>query len=160
MEKDKIVCLDIDGTLSSEQWFISNPPEVIRSQIDSNAVKLLNQLIGAKVLIISSWGEDGIEPLKKHGLELPIVGCTKKVHYQHEWACRGNEIEEWFLRTYGGMGTKFGTEYDSEAYDYVIFDDDTDMLLGQIEHFVHVDRRVGLTQEDIDKAKRILKYEL
>ncbi len=42
------------------------------------------------------------------------------------------------------------------AYTYVIFDDDNDMLFQQQEHFIHVDSSVGLTQENIDKAKQIL----
>ena len=157
-----IVFLDIDGCLNSEAFFVNNPPKITVSQIDSNAVKLLNQLNGAMVVVTSSWGEDGgrtTGALQEHGLELPIIGYTKKVHYQHKWACRGNEIEDWILRTYGGMGTMFGSEYDDENYNYVIFDDDQDMLLGQAEHFIHVDGNVGLTQSDIDKAKKILRYD-
>lgn len=42
------------------------------------------------------------------------------------------------------------------AFTYVIFDDDNDMLFQQQEHFIHVDSSVGLTQENIDKAKQIL----
>lgn len=162
MEKSRICVLDIDGVCNSEKFYVNNPPEVTRTGLDSNAVKLLNQLTGAMVLVSSSWGEDGgktAEELRAAGLELPIIGYTKKVHYQYEWACRGNEIEEWFKRTYRGMGTMFGDEYPDEHYEYVIFDDDQDMLLGQISHFIHVDRMVGLTQEDIDKAKKILNIQ-
>lgn len=153
---------DIDGVLNSEDFFVNKPSEDPRSMIDVNAVKLLNQLEGAMVVVTSSWGENGgktTTDLQEHGLELPIIGYTKKVHYQFEWACRGNEIEEWIQRTYGGIGTCFGPEYESENYYYVIFDDDQDMLLGQAGHFIHVDRMTGLTQADIDKAKKILKYD-
>lgn len=149
--------------LNSERFFVDNPPEITRSQIDSNAVKLLNQLEGAKVIVTSSWGEDGgrtTKALEAHGLKLPIIGYTKKVHYQHEWACRGNEIEEWIRRTYKGMGTMWGNEYPDEKYEYVILDDDQDMLLGQANHFICVDRKTGLTQEDIKKAKKILRYDI
>ena len=44
----------------------------------------------------------------------------------------------------------------SVDYEYVIFDDDKDMLLGQAENFVWVDGRHGITQEHIDKARKIL----
>lgn len=163
MNKDKIVFLDIDGTLNSEDFYVNNPLAVTASDIDSNAIKLLNQLTGASVVVTSSWGEDGgrtADALQKHGLELPIIGYTKKVHHQHEWACRGNEIEEWICRTYKGMGTVWGDEYPDEKYEYVILDDDQDMLLGQVNHFIHVNRETGLTQEDINKAKKILKYDI
>ena len=159
-EEDKLIFLDIDGVLNSERFFVDNPPEITRSQIDSNAVKLLNQLTEAKVVVTSSWGEDGgrtTKALEAHGLKLPIVGYTKKVHYQFEWACRGNEIEEWIQSKYDGMcGTVWGDEYRNADYEYVIFDDDCDMLLGQKDHFIQVNRFTGLTQEDIDKAKKIL----
>lgn len=159
MGKSKIVFLDVDGVLNSEVFFTTALKEEREAMIDSAAVKLLNQLDGAMVVISSSWGEDAISVLREKGLELPILGCTKHVHYQFEWACRGNEIEEWIVRTYGGLGTKFGAGYDSEDYEYVILDDDKDMLLGQMEHFIHIDRYYGLTQENIDQAKKILAIE-
>lgn len=162
MAKNKIVFLDIDGVLNSEVFFTSAPKEERESMIDSNAVNLLNQLEGAVVVVTSSWGPDGGRTSKllcEKGLKLPIEGYTIKLHYHHEWACRGNEIEEWLLRTYGGMGTHFGSAYDDEEYDYVILDDDSDMLLGQVDHFILVNRYTGLTQKNIDQAKKILAIE-
>ena len=159
MGKSKIIFLDIDGVLNSEKFYVKRmsqkKDEYVSRDLDEEAIALLNQLEGASVVVSSSWGENGgktSEQLNESGLRLPILGYTKKVHYQFKWACRGNEIEEWLESTYGGMGTCFGDAYADENYDYVIFDDDSDMLLGQINHFVHVDRSVGLTQADIDKA--------
>ena len=157
MGKSKIVFLDVDGVLNSEVFFTSAPKEERATMMDSKAVKLLNQLEGAMVVISSSWGEDAINVLRDKGLELPILGCTKHVHYKFDWACRGNEIEEWLIRTYGGLGSKFGDNHPDEEYEYVILDDDSDMLLGQVNHFIHIDRYYGLTQENIDQAKNILK---
>ena len=45
---------------------------------------------------------------------------------------------------------------EENCIEYVIFDDDNDMLFQQQEHFVHVNSMVGITQSDIDKAKKIL----
>lgn len=157
MEKDKIIFLDVDGVLNSEEFFRSATKEERKTMMDGKAVKLLNQLTGAKVVITSSWGEDAISSLTDKGLVLPILGCTNKVHYRFDWACRGNEIEEWLLCKYEGLGTKFGSTYDSEKYEYVILDDDSDMLLGQVEHFICTSRWTGLTQDDIERAKKILK---
>ena len=42
------------------------------------------------------------------------------------------------------------------AVTYVILDDSADMLLDQVRHFIHVNANKGLTQADIDKAKKIL----
>ena len=37
------------------------------------------------------------------------------------------------------------------------FDDDTDFLLGQKDNFIHVDEQKGLTDKDVEKARKILK---
>ena len=153
---DRIIFLDVDGVLNSEAFFTSASRDERETMIDGNAVKLLNRLDGAKVVITSSWGEDAISALRDKGLELPIIGCTKKVHHQFNWACRGNEIEEWIYRTYGD-NTYFG-KHDRSKYEYVILDDDKDMLLGQIEHFIYVDRKTGLVEEDINLARHILEF--
>lgn len=134
-------------------------------------VKLLNKLkdIGTEIVISSTWGEDADTPLKELGLEIPIIGHTE--HFHIDWLCRGNEIEKWLYKTFGGMCTKYGTDIDGmpyyrkhfheedEDYEYVILDDDTDFLLGQKDNFIHVNERTGLTEEDVEKARKILMRE-
>ena len=41
-------------------------------------------------------------------------------------------------------------------YEYVIFDDDTDFLLGQKDNFIKVNQNTGLTKREINKAIKIL----
>lgn len=156
MGKSRIVFLDIDGTINSNAFY-HKPHRGV--PLDVEKVKLLNQLTGAMVVISSSWGENGgktTEQFKEAGLELPIIGYTQHIHFQYEWACRGNEIEKWLLDAYGGMATMYGGEFQNTDYEYVIFDDDQDMLLGQIDNFIHINADTAITQEDIDKAKKIL----
>ena len=155
----KIVFLDIDGVVNHENWY--NKTKGTSGDFDPDSIALLNQLesVGAEVVVTSSWGEDGVEQLKNVGLKLPILGCTKKLHYQFDWACRGNEIDFWLKKTFGGMGTCFGSKYPDANYEYVIFDDDADMLLGQADNFIQTDRKTGITQADIDKAIKILNRE-
>ena len=161
MEKKwkKIVMLDIDGVVNHENWYVKTRGK--SGDFDPDSIALLNQLenIGAEVVVTSSWGNDGAEQLKNVGLKLPILGCTKKLHYQFDWACRGNEIDYWLTQNFGGIGTSFGRSYGNGDYEYVIFDDDSDMLLGQKENFIQTDRQTGITQEDIDKAIKILNRE-
>lgn len=93
-------------------------------------------------------------------MRLPVIGYTKKLHYKYEWACRGNEIEEWLQEYFkSSFQTIFGSNYQNNVYRYVIFDDDCDMLYGQKDNFIHIDRYYGLTQENIDQAKKILAIE-
>ena len=68
-----------------------------------------------------------------------------------------------------GMGTKYGIEKDTGIpyyrkhynendvdYEYVIFDDDTDFLLGQKDNFIQTNERTGITEEDVERARKIL----
>ena len=157
--------LDLDGVLASYEFLKTR-----RGFIDPDKVALLNQLEGVEVVISSSWGYDNgrtEKTLRDCGLKLPIVGYTD--HFYTDWFCRGNEIEKWLHDNCGGMCTKwgydeFGLPYykkhfkESDVdYEYVIVDDDTDMLLGQKDNFVHVDREFALQQSDVEKIKEILK---
>lgn len=161
----KIVMLDIDGVVNHENWYVKTKGR--SGDFDPDSIKLLNQLesIGAEVVISSSWGEDGVKQLKNVGLKLPILGSTKKLHYQFDWACRGNEIDYWLTSNFGGTTTAYGDAYrhhyhpEDTDYEYVIFDDDMDMLLGQKDNFIQTNRQTGLTQADIDKAIKILNRE-
>ena len=162
----KIVFLDIDGTVNSKQWYMKTKGK--SGDINPEAIALLNQLkdIGAEVIISSSWDESGIKPLQDVGLELPIIGTTE--HFDAGWLCRGNEIEKWLLDNFKGMGTKYGLDDDGFPYyrkhyrdelidyEYVIFDDDTDFLLGQKDNFIKVNQNTGLTKREINKAIKIL----
>ena len=166
----KIIFIDIDGTVNSEKWYSNTKGQ--SGSIDPTNIALLNQLkdLGVEVVISSSWGEDGIKPLQDVGLELPIIGCTE--HFHVDWMCRGNEIEKWLNTNFGGMGTKYGYDEiygmpyyrkhfreEDVDYEYVIFDDDSDMLLGQADNFIRVNPMTGVTQADIDKAIKILNRE-
>ena len=165
----RIVFLDIDGVLSSIPFLCTG-----KGFIDPENVKVLNRLkdVGAEIVISSSWGNDGgrtAKTLIDCGLELPIIGYTE--HFHTDWFCRGNEIEKWLHDNFGGMGTKYGEDWEGTPYyrkhyheedvdyEYVILDDDTDFLLGQADNFIHVNEQTGLTQADIDKAIKILKRE-
>lgn len=150
----RLVFLDIDGVVNSDNFYAKT--KGLKGNFDPDSIALLNQLkdTGAEVVVSSSWGEDGIRQLKAVGLELPIIGHTRRFH--EDWMCRGNEIEKWLVDNHT-YGTKYGSKYYRKAYEYVIFDDDRDMLLGQMDNFIHVDRKTGVTQEDIDKARAILE---
>ena len=163
----KIIFLDIDGVLASIPFLCTG-----QGFIDPEKCKLLNQLgeIGAEIVISSSWGyDDGNteKSLRGCGLTLPIIGYTQ--HFYEDWLCRGNEIEKWIKDHFGGMCTKYGYDRDTGEpyyrrhyndtdvdYEYVIFDDDTDFLLGQKDNFIRTDEQTGLTQENINQAIKIL----
>lgn len=164
----RIIFLDVDGVLSSIPFLCRREGKGL---IDPENIKVLNKLkdTGAEIVISSSWGEDADEPLKQLGLEIPIIDHTE--HFHVEWLCRGNEIEKWLHVNFGGMCTKYGVSNDdgipyyrkhyhgAPDYEYVILDDDTDFLLGQANNFIHVNEQTGLTDEDVERARKILMRE-
>lgn len=168
MEKKyhRIIFLDIDGVVNSNDFYSKTRGR--SGDFDPEAIALLNQLkdLDVEVVVSSSWGEDGMTQLKNVGLELPIIGCTE--HFYTDWLCRGNEIEKWLVMTFGGMATKYGCDETGRPYyqkynhvdgdyEFVIFDDDCDFLLGQKDNFIQTSRETGITQKDIDKAIAILE---
>lgn len=163
MEDRRILFLDLDGVLASIDFLCDlekrkKYPEG-EGFIDPEKVALLNQLsdLGVEVVISSSWGTTADEPLIACGLKLPIVGHTSHFHSddKYEYVCRGNEIERWLLMNLG-MSTKWGPQ-NFDITKYAIVDDDDDMLYGQRFNFLKINRDTGITQEDIDKLKDILK---
>ncbi|WQJ53766.1 MAG: hypothetical protein [Wendovervirus sonii] len=156
--KDKIIFLDIDGVLNSDKFYENRLSRDDKySNIDINTINLLNSLEidNLKIVISSSYGEDGIELLKPL-LKIPIVGCTKHYSINYDWICRGNDILEW-LNSNDYYATVFPTLTDNVRY--CIIDDNEDILLCQKDKFVKVDKTVGLTKKDINKIIKILNYD-
>ena len=152
----KILFLDIDGVLASYDYLLS-----LKGFIDKEKVALLNMLkpYGVEVVISSSWGynEDTVKQLTACGLELPIIGGTE--HFYTDWMCRGNEIAKWLVDTFDEYNVYTGkaSSYSGKDYEYVILDDDEDMLMCQKDNFIHVNRHTALTEENIKKAIEILE---
>jgi hypothetical protein len=159
----KIIFLDIDGVLNHERFYkerfekryeegaIAHP----YSEIDPECITNLNKLIeetGAKVVISSTWRHSGLEycldVLKFHGFEGDIIGVTPDL--RHDDCLRGNEILKWIKNNKHLVGDYYNFT------EYVILDDDSDMLYWQRNNFLLIDRFVGLTRGDIFRAKKIL----
>jgi len=109
---------------------------------------------GAKIVISSTWRFSGLEVMRrmwrKRGMTGEILDitpdCAKLVEdYDFEFydmVERGHEIQQWL---------------DLNPVDnYVILDDDRDMLKSQQEHFVRTDTSVGLTRDEAQIAAEIL----
>lgn len=159
----KIIFLDIDGVLNHERFYkerfekrydegaIAYP----YSEIDPESVSNLNVLIketGAKVVISSTWRHSGIDycldALKFHGFDGEIIGATPDLRSND--SLRGNEILKWVKDNKDLVGEYYNFT------EYVILDDDSDMLYWQRNNFLLIDRFVGLTMGDVFRAKKIL----
>ena len=158
----KILFLDIDGVLASVDFLCRTAGRT--GFIDKEKVALLNKLkpYGVEVVISSSWGynEDTVKQLTACGLDLPIIGGTE--HFHSDWLCRGNEIAKWLTITFDNYNVFTGkaSSYSGKDYEYVILDDNDDMLMCQKDNFIHVDRNTALTEENIIKIIDILERKI
>lgn len=155
----KVIFLDIDGVLNFHRV---PPKDKIKhgiGQMSAIAVDLLNQYTTqndvsidpakqVKLVISSTWRNatrQGTiqEYMSLFGITGDVIGVTPTNHT----ALRGNEIRDWI---------KSQSAVDEHSNDYVILDDDSDMLLWQKDNFILVDRWVGITPSTLYKMDKIL----
>lgn len=163
----KIIFLDIDGVLNHnlfyknsferryEEGAIPHP----YSEIDPECVSYLNDLCsrtGVKIVISSTWRHSGLEYCKDvltyHGFTGEIIGITPTSRCG--MCVRGNEIQKWIDDNSEMLcGSRIGSNFKQ----YVILDDDTDMLYWQRNNYIQIDSHCGLTPNNCIKAENILK---
>lgn len=147
----KIIFLDFDGVISTANSGYNLDPEKI---------KLLHEIIdktGAKLVITSSWRKHNLETTKEDLKNVSfvdyIIGVTPRFCVQDEcddyWSVpRGMEIKYWLMK-----------HDEMNIENYVILDDEEDLLLYQSNHFVKTNEYVGLTEKSVKKAIEILNME-
>jgi hypothetical protein len=147
----KVIFLDIDGVMNSEQSTIRLYHKGYGYYNDipvPETVGPLNKIVAmtnAKIVISSTWRKlTNIHGLGYilflTGVRAELVGTTPVIHNVE----RGVEIQAWLDQHQG-----------EEVTHFVILDDDRDVAHLD-DHFVHVDCKVGLTFDDADKAIDIL----
>ena len=141
----KIIFLDIDGVLNNRES-LKDGVEIV-PELVLNLENICEQT-GAKIIISSTWRilhpQEEIEfVLGCAGLSRDtVIGCTPRLKGDVK---RGEEIKRWI------------DEVEEIAVDnFVILDDDSDMLDEQMDHFIKTDRISGLTKEDVNRAIDIL----
>ena len=158
----KVIFLDIDGVLSPRWWDSDKQSDNYGRLFDAKAVANLSKIVEeteAEIVISSSWKNVGLVELQNmwrdRNLPGKIVDITpdymsdelllkedsSNMDYLYE---RGSEIQGWLLL------------HGDDVSRYVIIDDMDDILPEQQSHFVQTDPEVGITEEDVDKAVRLL----
>lgn len=162
----RIVFVDFDGVLNSELFYKNNSIKDITDNIDPFCVRQLNAILektGAKVVVSSSWAklmddEELNRILTKHGFEGEIVGFVPSLSLVGETESsaqasvpRGLEIKNWIETNQDIIGEKC-----FNYNDYAILDDDSDMLLEQMDNFFQTDPYVGITPFIVDRVVTFL----
>lgn len=154
---NKIIFLDFDGVITTlkSNWCIDNEKVEL--------VKQICDTTGAKIVISSSWRrytlEQTIEAITTREAEIGhnpfpypeyIVGITSRMYGfkylerdKHYGLCRGVEIDRWLWEH-------------QDVTNYVILDDDPDMLLSQKKHFIKTHALRGISKRDVERAINIL----
>lgn len=153
---NKIIFLDFDGVITTikSKW-----------KLDSDKIDLLGKIInetGAKIVISSSWRRCNLYETKEYLTTINhyvpfafpyvdlIIGQTK-----HIWFSNIDGFEK--LRIPRGVEIDLWINENKEKIDnYVILDDDSDMLYCQKDSFVHTNTYKGLSINDVQKAIKIL----
>lgn len=141
----KVAFLDVDGVLN-----MHNSGGMYA--LNRNRLRLLEEIIkdtGANIVVSSTWRNypDAMKKLShKLGYRgLKIFGVTDRLGFSEtgERYYRGHEIQKWL-------------DEHPEVENYVILDDDSDMLDSQLRNFVQTDGMIGLTETLAYRAKYIL----
>ena len=172
-----MVFLDIDGVLNNQPYYKAmrqherrkssdvvhveeeNGIPIFASDIGSKSVRFLNTLVedipNLYFVISSTWRKGRSigelqEVLDSRGFKGTVIGKTPSFGFNdwHYTVPRGVEIACWIEQYASGtLAREIG---------YVIFDDDSDMLLWQKRNYFWIDSYVGITPNIIYQAKRFL----
>lgn len=155
-----LICFfDIDGVFNFTDWYISdrNPGTLFgqEGELDPFVVERFNKIwkeTGCSFVMTSDWRLDfpaACKRLYNVGAEFPIIGCTPCHLFDKTISdkTRGNEIEHWIKDNL----------QNEENFNFVIVDDRTDFKKSQKKHFVHVNPKIGFTDDDMNKTIEILK---
>jgi hypothetical protein len=176
----KIIFLDIDGVLNCEDAYKSGECKYVEFTSENGGKNhyqgfcrrskdLLNRLIdetGAEIIISSTWRRSGIEFMKKvwelEGMSGEIIGLTTSLRNSEISIPRGLEIDHFLKNDLGfyhinwDQGMQMDRMEKSGIGNYIIIDDDSDMLYGQRNHFVHVlpspRNKMGFNEEYFGEA--------
>lgn len=159
----KIIFLDIDGVLNSDHWQQTksykngNYPEKL---FDPSAVELLNKLVAttqAKVVLTSTWRlKYSLAEMRaiflNVGIVCELIDYTPDLKKGNNYVVRGNEILKWCKDNRALIGTS-----PFNYTDFVILDDNNDMLLWQAKYFFQTDPLCGLSPTVTREAIRMLQ---
>lgn len=158
----KIIFLDLDGVLNCEsayrngecqyqEWIWEDGRKDHYQRFCSWSKDLMNKLIretGAKIVISSTWRRSGIEFMKKvwemEEMEGEIIGITPSMRIKGFNIPRGVEIDYYLKEDLKFSHINWDKDIQREYMEktgvenYIIIDDDSDMLYNQRNHFVHV----------------------
>lgn len=150
----KVILLDIDGVLNVISQGHDEFGSIFHKHFEDN-LRTIIDATGAKIVLSASMRANGLpeiqEMWKKRNLPGEVIDVTPYISM--DTVPRGEEIKEWL-------------DLHPEVTNYVIIDDDPDMLEEQMSHFVKtsdnidhedcIDVGYGLTKKCAEQVIKIL----
>ena len=177
----KLIFLDIDGVLNHQQGHEDGECAYDFNEkyqkFSTTSTALLNKLIektNAEIVISSTWRCDGLERMREiwtlEGMSGDITGITPHFSINgYGSAPRGCEIES-YLKNQGFWHINYSKDEQQKYMDkssiinYIILDDDSDMLYGQRNHFINTPppprNYSGFNQQYYEQALKILSSDI
>lgn len=156
----KVIFLDVDGVLNSEQWFKEQYKKYGRpcsQTLDHKCLVRLKRLIDktdAYIVVSSTWrfgykdNDEGwqilMNALNEVGIKDRFIGITPSLRHLYDGCCRGHEIQKWL-----------DNNKDKNIENFVIIDDDSDMF-HLMPKLAKCSFKYGFTKEVLDTAEQIL----
>ena len=169
--QSKVIFLDFDGVLNTEEYFASLEEKGLPTEdafgtlFCPNAVRNLQQIIDATdalIVVSSSWRFAGLETLKQMWKERALPGTLYDItslYVADDYICTHIEDKDFdyheAMTSTREMEISTWLQEHSEVTDYVILDD-LDSFRQHEAHFIKINPRIGITNEEIKRAITIL----
>lgn len=146
-----IIFLDIDGVLTSARVHVAEDTRGMWSVFDRHAVQFLNRIAeewAAEYVVSSTWRK----LVNEQDLKFMLNNAGWRGTFHVNWATpvfnsgrRGEEIEAWMQTYYP----------DILPENYIILDDDADMLEHHMDRLVRTDPEDGMLFRHYQQIKRL-----
>jgi len=162
---NKIIFLDIDGVLNVRTVERDEFGQTFNKEFVENLKYIIEQT-NAKIVISSTWRYNGMTSLKKMWEKRDLSGELLDVTPNDVFAVKYFKLEFFDLVKRGHEIQLWLDKHKDEVENYVIIDDDDDMLNSQLKNYVKTSGNFkhddsiygfGLTRKCADKAIEILK---
>ncbi len=183
---DKYIFLDIDGVIAipstldeSGMWSLNDEKQALlgeiirltdakivlssswrRHNVEETKIKMKEEgfWFCDEIVGVTIRGYHYIDRISKIHLSIPRGVEIKQyidIHLKFPWI--GNsDLKEQFSVSEEGVFKRMESRKVGVDYQYVILDDESDMLLEHKDYFVHTKSKIGLTEEDVELAISIL----
>jgi len=162
----RIIFLDIDGVLATPESIEEGLWGLVPARQEQ--FKKIIDATDAEIVLSSSWRLHTLEATKEYMDNKGFLFCDRIIgitirayHYIqkgiHLSIPRGVEIKQWIdANIHSQNGKNWNKKRLGLDFQYVILDDDSDMLLEQKDNFVRCVSTKGLTSDLAKKAIQIL----